>query len=204
VPSLEEHLQATAALHHHLCPRQVLGVRMGILAGRLLGLDLPQEDKRLLTIVETDGCYADGISIATGCWLGHRTLRLEDFGKIAATLIDTKTERAVRIAPCASVRSLAKEYAPEARNKWQAQLLGYQRMPDELLLCWQWVTLTTSIRAIVSRPGLRVACQICGEEIVNEREIVHEGSVLCRACAGFGYYLPASTALMVLKDERAA
>ena len=39
---LDELLQACAALHHHLCPRQVLGVRMGMLAGEILGLDLPQ------------------------------------------------------------------------------------------------------------------------------------------------------------------
>jgi formylmethanofuran dehydrogenase subunit E len=84
---LNELLEASAALHHHLCPRQVLGVRMGRLAGRLLGLDLPQSDtqasglsasKRLLTIMETDGCAADGVAVATGCWVGRRTLRIED------------------------------------------------------------------------------------------------------------------------------
>lgn len=48
--SLSELLGASAALHRHLCPRQVLGVRMGVWAGELLGLDVPQADKRLLTI----------------------------------------------------------------------------------------------------------------------------------------------------------
>jgi formylmethanofuran dehydrogenase subunit E len=176
---------------------------MGLLAGCLLGLDLPREDKRLLTIVETDGCYADGISVVTGCWLGHRTLRLEDFGKVAATFVDTRTERAVRIAPHAGIRALAKEAAPEARSRWQAQLLGYQRMPDELLLVWRWVTLTAPSRAIVSRPGVRTTCEMCGEEIINEREIVHEDSVLCRACAGFAYYRPTSDETVRVQDERA-
>jgi formylmethanofuran dehydrogenase subunit E len=63
-------LQQSAALHRHLCPRQVLGVRMGLYAAELLGLALPQSDKRLFTIVETDGCFADGVSVATGCTLG--------------------------------------------------------------------------------------------------------------------------------------
>ncbi len=31
--SLDELLSRSAALHKHLCPRQVLGVRMGMLAG---------------------------------------------------------------------------------------------------------------------------------------------------------------------------
>lgn len=36
---LTELLDQSAALHRHLCPRQVLGVRMGLLAGKLLGLN---------------------------------------------------------------------------------------------------------------------------------------------------------------------
>src|SRR3989304_4446193 len=45
-PTMGDLLEPTAALHRHLCPRQVLGVRMGMLAGELLGVDLPQSDKR--------------------------------------------------------------------------------------------------------------------------------------------------------------
>ncbi len=64
---------------------------MGLLAGRWLGLDVPRDDKRLLTFVETDGCAADGVSSATGCRVGGRTLRVIDFGKVAATFVDTLT-----------------------------------------------------------------------------------------------------------------
>jgi hypothetical protein len=63
MPTLKELLDQTTAMHRHLCPRQVLGVRMGLYAGELLGLALPQSDKRLYTIVETDGCAADGIAV---------------------------------------------------------------------------------------------------------------------------------------------
>ena len=97
--TLKEILEQSAAMHHHLCPRQVLGARLGLLAGAELGLSLPQSDKRLLTIVETDGCFVDGVSVATGCTVGHRTLRVEDYGKVAATCIDTQTGRALRLAP---------------------------------------------------------------------------------------------------------
>src|ERR1041384_2224346 len=107
---LDECLAATAALHHHLCPRQVLGVRMGLLAGELLGLARPQTDERLLTIVETDGCAADGVAVACNCWVGHRTLRVEDFGKVAATFVDTLGGQAVRLVPRAQARQLARSY----------------------------------------------------------------------------------------------
>ena len=87
---------------------------MGTYAGELLDMDLPQTRRRLLTIMETDGCGADGVSVATNCWVGHRTLRIVDYGKVAATFIDTKTETAVRIAPHPLCRERALAAAPEA------------------------------------------------------------------------------------------
>lgn len=192
--TLDAILRACAANHRRLCPRQVLGARAGMLAAQLLGLELPQADKRLLTIVETDGCFVDGISAATGCFVGRRTLRVEDFGKIAATFVDTHDGRAVRIAPQLDVRELARHFAPEARNDWEGQLLGYQRMPDEVLLRFQWVVLHTSIAALVGQAGVRVSCDVCGEEIINRREVTGGAQVLCRACAGAAYYQPVDLA----------
>jgi formylmethanofuran dehydrogenase subunit E len=186
--SLAELLEESSALHRHLCPRQVLGARTGMLAGQILGLILPQEKKRLLTIVESDGCYADGVSVATNCWVGRRTLRVEDYGKTAATFVDTQTGQAIRIIPSAESRTLAPDYALEAKNRWESMLLGYQRMPDEELFTVQEVALLTPVAEIISRPGIRVNCERCGEEIINEREVVQGGQILCRSCAGGGYY----------------
>jgi formylmethanofuran dehydrogenase subunit E len=188
VKSLDELLRASAAQHRHLCPRQVLGVRMGLLAGRLLGLEVPREDKRLLALVETDGCAADAIAVATGCRIGRRTLRVIDFGKVAATFVDIRTERALRVAPKPLIREQARVYAPEATNHWQAQLLGYQQMPEEELLLAQEVALVFSLEKLLSKAGYRVTCQACGEEIINEREVRQDGLILCRACAGQRYY----------------
>jgi formylmethanofuran dehydrogenase subunit E len=190
--TFEELLQRSAALHQHLCPRQVLGIRMGLAAGRWLEIDVPQKDKRLLTIVETDGCGADGIAVATGCSMGRRTMYFYDFGKVAATFVDTHTGRAVRIVPSAITRKRAKDYAPQAESRWHAYLLGYQRMPDEELLDIREVSLTISIAELLSKDGYRVSCDICGEEIINEREILREGSTLCRSCAGKCYYCPSN------------
>ena len=188
IPGLDELLKTSATHHHKLCPRQVLGVRTGLLAGRLFEMPLPQPEKRLLAISETDGCFVDGVSAATGCYVGRRTLRIEDYGKTAVTFIDTLTEQAIRIAPQSRTRELAWDYAPSARNKWEAQLIGYQHIPDELLFYWQSVELTVPVQQIVGQPGKRVSCEICEEEIINQREIIQEGRVLCRACAGSSYF----------------
>jgi formylmethanofuran dehydrogenase subunit E len=188
--SLQHILNQSSARHSHLCPRQVLGARIGLAGAAALNLDLPRNDKRLLIIIETDGCFADGIEAATGCTVGHRTLRVEDFGKIAATFVDVKTGQAVRVAPRLDVRERAYACASDERRHYFAQLKAYQVMPDHELLSIQRVQLMTPVEAIVSRAGVRVNCDICGEEIINEREIMRDGLTLCRSCAGQGYYRP--------------
>lgn len=187
-PTLDNLLAASAVHHHKICPRQVLGVRIGLLAGLLLELHLPQPDKRLLAISETDGCFVDGVSAATGCYVGRRTLRIEDYGKTAVTFVDTRNEQAIRIVPNTNIRALAWEHAPSARNKWEAQLIGYQHIPDELLLHWQSVEVTVPIKQIIGQAGKRTTCEICGEEIINQREVMREGTLLCRSCAGESYF----------------
>jgi formylmethanofuran dehydrogenase subunit E len=189
-PSLQHILDQSSARHSHLCPRQVLGVRIGLAGAAALNLDVPRPDKRLLIIIETDGCFADGIEAATGCTVGHRTLRVEDFGKIAATFVDVKTGQAVRVAPRLDVRERAYACASDERRHYFAQLKAYQVLPDHELLSIQRVQLMTPVEAIVSRPGVRVNCEVCGEEIINEREVEHAGMRLCRSCAGQGYYRP--------------
>ncbi len=186
--TLSQLLETSAARHSHLCPRQVLGARIGLAGAAALGLDVPRTDKRLLIIIETDGCFADGLEAATGCTIGQRTLRVEDYGKIAATFVDVKTGQAVRVAPRLDVRERAYTCVPDEPRHYFAQLKAYQVLPDHELLSIQAVQLTTPLAAIVSRAGVRVNCDLCGEEIINEREIEREGLTLCRSCAGQGYY----------------
>ncbi len=186
--ALQAFIDQTTTLHNHLCPRQVLGIRMGMYAAELLNLSLPQADKRLYTFVETDGCFADGVAVATGCWLGHRTMRLMDYGKVAATFVDTQTECAFRIWPQADARQAAVRFAPSDNGHWQSQLEAYQTMPTDLLLCAAEVHLNVSMQALISRPGIRETCAICGEEILNERQVVVNGQNLCQSCADGGYY----------------
>ncbi|MCK6580399.1 MAG: FmdE family protein [Anaerolineae bacterium] len=161
---------------------------MGWLAAEVFHLDLPQTQKRLFTFVETDGCFADGVSVATGCRLGRRTLRLMDYGKVAATFVDTRTNAAIRVCPHRRTRERAGEYAPHEPSRWHMMLKAYQIMPDDELLCMQPVELTVSMRAIISQPNRRVICSHCGEEIINERELIRDGQVFCQACCDSAYY----------------
>jgi len=181
-------LEKSASEHDHLCPRQVLGVRMGLVGLAAFGLLAPVTTKTALIIVETGGCFADGIRAATGATVGHRTLRVEDLGKIAATFTDLKSGTSLRLAPRSDIRQRALEYAPAEKRRYFAQLQGYQVMPDEELLIVQQVELHNPASQIISHQNARAMCSMCGEEIINEREVVVDGKVLCQTCAHGGYY----------------
>jgi len=186
--NLQEILIESSSRHSHLCPRQVLGVRMALYAGKILGVELPVTEKVLWVIVETDGCFLDGIEVAAGVTPGHRTLRVVDYGKIAATFIAPGSNSAIRIAPNKNIREMAFGYAPAEGRHYFAQLNGYQAMPDDELFTAAPVYLTPGIDSIISRPGIRTECSLCGEEIINERELVIAGVAYCQACAGQSYY----------------
>lgn len=182
-------LEKSSRDHSHLCPRQILGVRLGLAGMTALGFETPPEGKRLLVIVETDGCFADGVTAVSDCTVGHRTLRVEDYGKTAATFVDTLTGRAIRVSPALDIRQKAYTYAPNEPRHYFAQMAAYQVMPAEEMFTLAEVTLTTPIEAIVSRAGVRVTCDVCGEEIMNEREVKQNGLTLCRPCANGGYFV---------------
>lgn len=185
---LSDLLKQSSSRHSHLCPRQVLGVRMGLAGLAALGLEAPIKKGDAIVIIETDGCFADGIEVATGTSIGHRNLRLVDFGKTAATFVDIQNERAIRLFPAAGVRALSENYAPQMEGRYFAQLHGYQRMPEKELFSYQEVVLNPPLKAILSEPGIRVECERCREEIINERHVLLDGAVVCQSCAGRGYY----------------
>lgn len=188
IPSIPELLRTSAARHDHLCPRQVLGVRMGLAGLAALSLEPPVTKAMALVIVETDGCFVDGIEVATGVSVGHRSLRVVDLGKIGATFVGLATGKAIRLTPRDGVRALAATYAPEAAQRYAAQLQGYAVMPTEELFLAQEVMLNPPLNKLLSRPEARAACGRCGEEIINDRQVLRGTAILCRSCAGDGYY----------------
>jgi formylmethanofuran dehydrogenase subunit E len=195
VSDLQPCLDEAGKHHSHLCPRLVLGVRMALAGARALGMQIPVQNKEFLVIAETDGCFLDGLAVTAGVSPGHRTLRIEDYGKVAATFVDVRSGAAIRLAPLLEVRARARAYAPGEDRHYFAQLAGYQVMPDEELFSITPVVLTIPVSDLISRAGVRTNCVICGEEIINEREIVVNGRAYCQACWGPAYYQAASPVL---------
>jgi formylmethanofuran dehydrogenase subunit E len=187
-----QRLYAESATRHHdrLCPRQVLGVRMALHVADLLGLELPRTDRRLLVYVETDGCFVDGVAVATGCNVGKRTMRVEQLGKIAATFVDLETEEALRLHPAAEARTLATEQFPDL-PRWEAQLKAYQTLPASTLLVVTPVNVGDVPRWLAHEEARRLTCDACREEVSAGYEVIRDGRTLCGTCAGTNrYYRP--------------
>jgi formylmethanofuran dehydrogenase subunit E len=191
--SLEEYLTLAAQNHGHMCPGQVLGVRMAMTGLRELAIDDPAAHrKRLITYVEIDRCATDAISLVTGCGLGRRSLKFVDFGKLAATFVDLEAQRAVRVAARDDSRAIAKEMFAGLADPHRQQLEAYKVMDEADLFEIQKVRVNMKPEDLPGRPRTRVACKQCGEGINDGRERVVSGRTLCRNCAGEGYYIVTS------------
>ena len=186
----ESLLEASARIHGHLCPGQVLGVKMSMLGLREAGITDPKgkDRKDIIVFVEVDRCATDAVQSVTGCSLGHRTMKFMDYGKMAATFVNLKTEKAVRVVAKEESRQRAKELFPEIGNKYTAQLEAYKIMTDEELFDVMEVHVKINPEDMPGRPLRRVRCSSCGEYVQDMREVQRGSKVLCRPCADEGYY----------------
>ena len=114
--SFEELLSESSSLHGHRCAGQVLGVRMAMVGCREVGIDEPKSCKKLVVYVEMDRCATDAVQAVTGCSLGKRTLKFLDYGKMAASFVNTETQQAVRVLAKDNARDLVPLYVQDRTN----------------------------------------------------------------------------------------
>jgi formylmethanofuran dehydrogenase subunit E len=184
-------LEKSAAAHGHLCPGQVVGVRMAMLGCRLIGLTHPtrrDQIKKLLVYVEMDRCTADAVAHVSGVKLGRRSLKFMDYGVMAATFVNLETDRAFRIISTEESRDLCDIYAPELEEKSEKQILAYKRMPDSVLFRVQKVRVRVRDVDLPGPTRLKVTCTRCGQVVRDGRQVEKNGQALCKPCAGNCYF----------------
>lgn len=189
--TLDEVLGDCKVLHGHMCAGQLLGARMALLGCALIGLEDPKaaDRKKLIVWVEIDRCMADAISAATGVRLGRRSLKYIDYGKVAATFLNTDSGQAVRVLALESSRSLADTRHPEITSRSDRQFQTYREATDAELFKVEEVEVQYTEFDVPGRPRSRVVCSRCGEGINDGREHrADDGITLCRPCALGGYY----------------
>ena len=187
----EELLKESVARHGHLCAGQVIGVRMAMLGCRLVGIEDPKSRefrKKLVVYVEIDRCATDAFESVTGCRMGKRTLKFKDFGINAATFVNLDNQVAYRIVSTESSRETCTHYAPDQTDPKQRQIQGYSKMPDELLFDVQQVKVELPETDMPGPPKSHAVCSSCGQMVRDGKERRISDQILCRPCAGEGYY----------------
>jgi len=191
--SFQELLEESVGKHGHLCPGQVLGVRMAMLGCRLLGIEDPlsrKKEKDLIVFVEIDRCATDAIESVTGCKMGKRTLKFRDYGIMAATFCHLGTGEAYRVVAREESKLRASIYAPGLADPSRRQVQAYQTMPDEELFTMQRVHVDLAAWEMPGPPRRHARCTRCGQVVRDGREVHRGAIVLCRPCAGEAYFQP--------------
>jgi formylmethanofuran dehydrogenase subunit E len=189
--SIDTLLKECERLHGHMCAGQLLGTRMALLGCRMLDIDDPRgaDKKKLIVWVEIDRCMADAVSAVTGVRLGKRSLKYVDYGKVAATFLNTETNRGVRIVALESSRTLADERYSDIADKRTRQFRAYSEATDDELFKTELVSLELSEFDLPGNPRSRVICTICEEGVNDGREVIDaNGDVICRGCQSGTYY----------------
>ncbi len=179
--SVGDVLQRCVEYHGHFCIGQALGVRIAM---KGLELAAPEGEKDLIVFVENDRCIADAVLIATGTRLGRRTLKLADYGKMAATFVNLAQDTAWRVG------LQPFELGEASKDEAKERVLS---MPDEELLSWKKVKVRLKKEDLPGKPQRVVTCVRCGEKIFDGKDIADEGGAsgpVCVSCLRGAYYEP--------------
>lgn len=176
------------AFHGDACAGIIIGTRMAILGLNRIGITDPKgaDKKDLIVFVEMDRCASDAILAVTGCHPGKRSMKILDYGKMAATFVNLKTGKAIRVWAKNQDGNQVKtkediEKSPHTKE--------YTMLPAEELFETREVRVELKPEDLPGRPLLIVTCDGCGERVMDMRFEQKNGQTLCRPCAaGKNYY----------------
>ncbi|BAT72381.1 formylmethanofuran dehydrogenase subunit E [Thermosulfidibacter takaii ABI70S6] len=195
----EKLLELGFAFHGHKCPAMPLGLRAGLKAMEVLGVER-SKDKELYVIAETGkghaaGCFLDGIMVATGCTYGKSNIEKKYWDKMAFTLVDTKTNRAVRVSlkPEFFAKALQSPFVERRKQGIPPQDIPFEVLKpllDRILSMPYEDFLDVSEifeYKIEKKPGCftAVPCAICGELTFEKALRVKDGKLVCIPCSGY-------------------
>jgi formylmethanofuran dehydrogenase subunit E len=181
--NLKQCLNEAKAFHGHICGGITIGTRMSILGMKVIGIDDPKgkDKKDLMVFVEIDRCATDAILVVTGCHPGKRSMKILDYGKMAATFINLKTGKAVRIA--SKNDDGDKVVTKEMMEQNPHTVEDFSGKTDEELFDVEEVKVTLKPEDLPGKPVRSVVCSACGERIMDAREVIKYGKSLCKPCA---------------------
>ncbi len=187
--------------HGHKCPAMPMGLRAGLAAMKALGVERAR-DKELSVVAETGkghaaGCFVDGVMTATGCTYGKSNIEKRYFNKMAFTLIDQRTGRAVRVSlkPEFFQKALASPFVQKRKAGVPPQDIAPEiadPLVDRILSMDESGFLDVGDvheTAVGKAKGVFAAkaCALCGElTFVNKLRLTEDDRWACIPCSGYG------------------
>ena len=188
--------QECVRFHGHTC----MGLTIGYLAAKLALEHLQVEravDEELVAIVENDACCCDAVQVLTGCTFGKGNFFFKDHGKMAFSFANRSTGKSIRLVLKPEVLD-APEEEQELRdliNSGQAsaeEIRSYEKMSESRLeeLFARGPDAFFDIQeqgdelpahATIAQS---IACDVCGEMVMETKLADHGGRKICRACEG--------------------
>ncbi len=184
--------------HGHKCPAMPNGLRAGEAAMNKLGVKRTG-DSALQAILDLGEnhcatCFADGVQVITGCTFGKGNITKTHKGKWALTLIDKKTNRAVRVSPKAEAMMQTKKTAffKDYREKGvpptqvpdevvQPLVEKVMNAPEDMILTvseifkYEWNEPSHTFSSFI--------CEECGENTVSKYGRIKGDKKVCIDCA---------------------
>ena len=203
---LEGLLRKAGELHGHFCPYVALGVRAGYIAMRELGARSVGMEK-VVSIVETNNCFSDGVQMVTGNTFGNNALIYRDLGKTAVT-VAKRDGTAIRIALKPEFSDDFASRHPEAEALFEKIVVNREEVSEEeeqrMMQLWreasfQQLSLPEEEIFNVEHKEIKVPsfapifasvrCSICGENVMETKAKVKDGKLICMECASAEHYL---------------
>jgi len=207
VGDLEGLLRKAGELHGHFCPYLALGVRAGYIALKALRVERTTGMEEVVTIVETNNCFSDGVQMVTGCTFGNNALIYRDLGKTAVT-VAKRDGSAVRISLKAKWGDNFDSRYPEAHALFEKIVVNREEATqaehEKLMRLWAESSFEqlelpeeevfniehTNIKVPPFAPMFAsVRCSVCGENVMETRARVKDGKPICMECAAAEHYL---------------
>ncbi len=191
-------LEKAMQLHGEFCPGIVIGTKMCMAAMEKLGMNPLEQNENLIVYVEIDRCISDAIIAITGCSLGNRRLKYNDYGKFVVNFTDIKSGKTIRLSARDDKISSYKGFwtlledsltsdrymHPSTQREELETVAGIiSQMSEEELLSFENVHLEIPENDIPGLPDHIAVCSICGEHVIDGKEFVLNGNIICRSCA---------------------
>lgn len=197
--TLEKLFDVGIQFHGHKCPAMPMGLRAGLTAMMVLGVERSQ-DKELLLESETGkghaaGCFLDGLMTATGCTYGKSNIKKLYYNKMAFTLTEAATGRSVRVSlkPVFFEQAVQSPFVQKRKEGVPPQLIPAEitdplvqrimTLPEEQFLDIGEVI----VRQLPVSKGACFdvrRCSVCGEAVFTDKlSETAVGNAICIPCS---------------------